>query len=75
MISLPARIVFFFGILMSLIYCGFGIILLFTKLGLPDLAFPYRSGLGIILVTYGTFRFYRYWRNLYDKEVKEPGNE
>jgi cytochrome c biogenesis protein CcdA len=57
--SLNERFLLFIGILFFLIYLTFGIILIFWTSFPVRLQPKYRIALGILLIVYGFFRFFR----------------
>jgi cytochrome c biogenesis protein CcdA len=57
--SLNERFLLFIGILFFLIYLTFGIVLIFWTSFPVRLQPKYRIALGILLIVYGFFRFFR----------------
>lgn len=66
--SLNERFLLFIGFLFFLIYLTFGIVLIFWTSFPIRLQTQYRIALGILLMVYGFFRFYRYFNTNNDEE-------
>ena len=59
--SLSQRFLLFIGILFFLIYLTFGIIVIFWESFPMRLTKGYRIALGVVLIVYSFFRFYRFF--------------
>jgi hypothetical protein len=66
--SLQERFLLFIGILFFLIYLTFGIIVILWEQFPIRLQPSYRIALGILLIIYGFFRFYRTFNTNRDDE-------
>jgi hypothetical protein len=66
--SLNQRFLLFIGILFFLIYLTFGIVLIFWTTFPVRLQPKYRVALGVLLIVYGFFRFYRNLNSSIDED-------
>ena len=65
--SLKERFLLFIGFLFFLIYLTFGFAVIFWKRLPLSIEPKYKIALGILLIAYGSFRFYRYFNSNSDQ--------